>query len=185
MAYDPKIHHRRSIRLKGYDYSRVGAYFVTICTHKRECVFGEVVEGEMRLNETGMIVQDEWLRTPTIRPNVELDVFVVMPDHLQGIIILNDDGRGESQFAPTRFHSPSGTVGAIVRGFKSASTKRINEIRGAIGRPLWQRNFHDRIIRDENEMRRTQEYIVNNPLQWYYDEERTDEQNAASDQGFA
>ena len=191
MVYNPKIHHRRSIRLKGYDYSQVGAYFITICTHNRECVFGEVVEGEMRLNEIGIIVQEEWLNTPTIRSSVELDVFVVMPNHFHGIIKLNDDDggasqrtnigggesqsenprKGELQFAPTGFSSPSRTVGAIVRGFKSASTKRINALRRTPGVLVWQRNYYDRTVRNQKEMNRIQEYIVNNPLQWFYDEE--------------
>lgn len=101
MKYDQEKHHRRSIRLQGYDYSQPGAYFITIVTHTRACLFGEVVEREMRWNEWGKIVREEWLRTGYIRPNVELDAFVVMPNHIRGIIILNI-GRGTLQRAPTK-----------------------------------------------------------------------------------
>ncbi len=99
MPYNPKIHHRRSIRLKGYDYAQPGAYFITICTHEMECLFGHVENDEMILNQAGQIAYDEWLRTPQIRPNVSLDVFEIMPNHMHGIIIINElpiTGRGES-----------------------------------------------------------------------------------------
>ena len=93
--YNPNIHHRRSIRLKGYDYSQAGAYFITICCEDRICRFGDIENGEMKLNEMGLIAHNEWIKTSEIRKNVELDVFVVMPNHIHGIIILNDMGRGE------------------------------------------------------------------------------------------
>jgi REP element-mobilizing transposase RayT len=182
-------HHRRSIRLKEYDYSQPGDYFITICTHNRECLFGEIVNGKMQLTPIGLIVEDEWKRTPLIRNNVELGPFVIMPNHLHGIIILNDNGRGELPFAPTnktpfvpakntrtgKFVSPSNTIGAIVRGFKSASTKRINEMRGTPGVPVWQRNYYEHIIRDEKNYYNICEYIDNNPLQWWLDRENPDE----------
>jgi REP element-mobilizing transposase RayT len=90
MTYNPDKHHRHSIRLKDYDYSQAGAYFVTICTWQRECIFGEIVAGEMVLNDTGRIVLAEWDKTPTMRPNAELDRFVIMPNHLHGIIVLHN-----------------------------------------------------------------------------------------------
>ena len=99
MKYNPSIHHRKSIRIKGYDYASEGAYYVTICSHKRECIFGEVVEEEMRLNDTGEIVREEWLRTPVIRREVELDAFIVMPNHLHGIIIIKDHSVGTHRYA--------------------------------------------------------------------------------------
>jgi REP element-mobilizing transposase RayT len=108
MPYDPTRHHRRSIRLKGYDYSQAGAYFITICTQDRAGLFGEIVDGEMRLNEYGQIVRDEWFHTAVVRPCVVLypDEFVVMPNHVHGIIWIVDTdadggGRGEKFFAPT------------------------------------------------------------------------------------
>jgi putative transposase len=98
MNYDPQIHHRRSIRLKGYDYSQAGAYFITICTTNRQCLFGHISNGEMILNDAGKIAVDAWMQTPDIRSNVQLDAFVVMPNHIHGIIIITNR-RGES-------HSP-------------------------------------------------------------------------------
>jgi len=91
VKYNQEMHHRRSIRLINYNYSQAGAYFVTVCPWNRECLFGDIVNGDMRLNESGQIVEKEWQRTGSIRPNVELDVFVIMPNHMHGIIVLNDD----------------------------------------------------------------------------------------------
>jgi putative transposase len=170
MKYDPDKHHRRSIRLKDYDYSQAGAYFVTICTNK-ESLFGEIEDGEMRLNQYGSIVHEEWLRTAELRNNIQMDAFVVMPNHMHGIIMITDDGRGVLQYAPTKsFRSPSQTIGAIVRGFKSTTTKRINELRGSFGTSVWQRNYYEHVIRDEDDLNRIREYIQNNPLNWDQDE---------------
>ncbi len=171
MPFDPNRHHRRSIRLKDYDYRNVGAYFITICAYKRECLFGEVVDLEMRLNEYGEIIQDEWLKTETVRPNIELDEFVMMPNHLHGILVLNDN-TGVSHEKPGATHRvaptgpQTGSVGAIVGQYKSIVTKRINKQRGTPGHPIWQRNYHEHIIRDEDELNRIRFYIANNPAQW-------------------
>ncbi|MGB8212621.1 MAG: hypothetical protein WCE68_03580, partial [Anaerolineales bacterium] len=94
MPFDPKIHHRHSIRLEGYDYSRSGAYYVTIVTHGRECLFGQVVHAEMQLNPFGLIVQRAWFALPDHYPQVALDEFVIMPNHVHAVILLNDDGDG-------------------------------------------------------------------------------------------
>ena len=184
MRYDPNKHHRRSIRLKGYDYTHAGAYFVTICTHDRQCLFGEVVDGIVQLNAFGEIVRDEWLRTADVRPNVELDTFVVMPNHIHGIIVLRDNdgrgtlhGRGTLQRAPTieQFGKPtSNSIPTIVRLFKSATTKRINERRGTPGSPVWQRNYYEHIIRHEESLNRIRQYILDNPLSWAMDRENPD-----------
>ena len=175
MKYGPKKHHRRSIRLKGFNYSRAGAYFVTICTKDRACLLGAVVDGDMRLNEFGEIVREEWLRTEQIRPNVALDTFIVMPNHIHGIIILNGDTRrGTLQRAPTieRFGKPtSNTIPTIIRLFKSITTKRINERRGTRGVPIWQRNYYEHIIRNDDELNQIREYIMTNPLKWEFDRE--------------
>ena len=197
---DPRKHHRRSIRLQGYDYTRAGAYFITICTKGRECLFGEIVAGEMILNELGRIVQEEWKKTPAIRREMELDAFVVMPDHIHGIVIIRespveDDGAGngmgigmgngvgaygntpphtplptqpQTNHAP--FRSPSKTIGAIVRGFKAASTRSINARRFSPGAPVWQRNYYEHIIRDDAEWNQIREYIEYNPARWKEDE---------------
>ncbi len=174
MTSTEKIH-RRSIRLNGYDYSGAGAYFVTICTRDRECLFGDVVNGEVRLNDLGSMVEQEWLQTPGLRPQVELDAYVVMPNHFHAILLIEDSRRGVLQYAPTNnkgaLRSPSQTVGAMVRGFKSSATKRINEIRKTPALPVWQRNYYEHIIRDKGDLNKIREYIIHNPTQWAQDEE--------------
>ncbi|GEO04805.1 hypothetical protein AAE02nite_24690 [Adhaeribacter aerolatus] len=190
MAYNPQIHHRRSIRLSGYDYSQAGAYFITLCTHNREHLFGEVVGGTMHLNEYGKIAANEWARTPEIRPQVALDVYVIMPNHMHGILIIHSRdeshssqthlpnshssqthspqshsaNKGESDSPP---RSPSDTIGAMVRGYKSAVTKNINLI--CPGTVVWQRNYYEHIIRNEQAYQTISEYIVNNPSKWNSD----------------
>ncbi|MEW6325035.1 MAG: transposase [Nitrospirota bacterium] len=179
---------RRSIRLHGFDYGQAGAYFVTVCTKNRESLFGNVAGGEMVLNQAGEIVRDEWMHTWDIRPDVWPDYFMVMPNHFHAIvaIVRNDRDvskcRGVLQYAPTtdrirgdtadriRLASPSCTLGAIVRGFKSATTTRINQMRATPGMPVWQRNYHERIIRKPAEMARIREYIAMNPANWATDE---------------
>lgn len=183
--FNPDVHHRQSIRLKGYDYARVGAYFVTICTYQRQCQFGEIVDRQTRLNVFGQIVSDEWLRTAVVRPNVTLDCFVVMPNHLHAILILRNSVQvspiagstrrvaptPENPFAAPRPNGPpSQSVGAIVRQFKSIVTKRINTLQNAQSLPVWQRNYHEHIIRDDAEMARIRTYIADNPSQWLENE---------------
>ena len=176
--YDSDIHHRQSVRLKGYDYSQAGAYFVTICTRERDCLFGDLSDGEMRLNQYGLIIREEWLRTAALRKDVEVDIYTIMPNHLHGIIVIK--GRGVLPYAPTgTFRSPSHTIGAIVRGFKSASTKRINETRDPRGTPVWQRNYHEHVIRDEDDLNRIRQYIIDNPSCWADDENHPDRINRA------
>ncbi len=165
--FNPDVHHRRSIRLKDYDYGQAGAYFITICSWNRECLFGDVADEEMQLNEYGWIAANEWLQTGVVRPNVELDAFVVMPNHIHGIIILNNVG-ATRRVAPTTLQSNS--IGAIVGQFKSIVTKQINGIRNSSGLPVWQRNYYEHIIRNEDELNRVREYIINNPLRWADDE---------------
>ena len=184
MTYDPARHHRRSIRLKGYDYTQAGAYFVTLCVQGRECLLGAVTAGEMILNELGQIVREEWERSSEIRREIELDEFVVMPNHTHGIvwIIETDDVRASvrpPQPAPVRAHGRAPqrapqrapkSLGSFVAGFKSAATKRINEQRGMPGVPVWQRNYYEHIIRNDADLQRIREYIVNNPLKWDLDQ---------------
>lgn len=181
--YDPERHHRRSIRLKGHDYSQGGAYFVTICTHNRECIFGEVANGEVLLNEFGQVVESAWFDLPKHYPNVELDAFVVMPNHVHGIIIVGagliDNVGAGFKPAPTMAMAagkkpvPTGgyALSEVVRGFKTFSARRINEVRDTLGTPVWQRNYYEHIARDEDRLNRIREYIINNPTQWQYDRE--------------
>jgi REP element-mobilizing transposase RayT len=189
MAYNPDTHHRHSIRLKDYDYSQAGAYFVTICTWQRECLFGEIVNGEMVLNDVGRIVADEWEKTGRMRSNVELDVFSVMPNHFHAIFLIHDIVgahcmRPESAANVTMLESndnrahvsaplrrKSGSIGSVFAGFKSSSTKQINILRNNPGCPVWQRNYYERVIRNEDELSRAREYIVNNPMKWELDKE--------------
>ena len=199
MPYNPTTHRRRTIRLKGYDYSQAGMYFVTICCQNRQCLFGEIENGEMILNEYGQIVCEELVKSAEIRNEIEIHEYIVMPNHIHVIIeitvgangirpygnipdgnicpienvpvgnihtvddifngnIINGD-KGECH-SPLR--SPSKTVGAFVRGFKSSVTKRI-------GYPVWQRNYWEHIIRNDNAYQTIANYIINNPQKWEND----------------
>lgn len=155
-----------------------GWYYVTVCSHKRECVFGDIVDDRMELSRVGEIVEEEWLKTPGIRPGIELDEYKIMPNHLHGILVIGDTRRGVSQYAPTEntppsntLRSPSQNLGAIIRGFKSATTRRINLLRNLPGAPVLQRNYYEHIIRNDADLHRIRTYIQNNPLQWAIDEE--------------
>ncbi len=177
MKYDPRRHHRRSIRLPGYDYTQPGAYFVTICTHYREMLFGDVINGVVRLTPLGEIVRDEWFKSAKIRQNVLLheDEFVIMPNHIHGIIWIVDGGEdGGDVGADSRppLLQPRRTpksLGSIIAGFKSAATKRINVLRETPGRPVWQRNYYEHIIRTERALDAIRSYIQDNPVRWMLD----------------
>jgi putative transposase len=173
--FDPKIHHRRSIRLKGYDYSQAGEYFVTIVAWQRDCLFGEVVDGEMILNDYGLIVQQEWERTAVVRPNVELGAYVVMPNHFHGLLIFVDDVAytvgATRRVAPTKSTLQSGSLGAVMAQFKSIVTKQINLLRNTPGIPIWQRNYYEHIIRNDDDLNRIHRYIESNPSMWADDTE--------------
>ncbi|MDA8414334.1 MAG: hypothetical protein M0023_11190 [Desulfobacteraceae bacterium] len=180
MTYNSEIHHRRSIRLQGYDYSQPGAYFVTICVHDRECLFGEIVDGVMVRNDFGRIVTEEWTRSAELRSEIELDNCVIMPNHFHGIVVISgntDNGvqrgggqcRGDRPVAPTMPGPRPKSLGAMMAGFKSAVTKRINELRDAPGVPVWQRNYYEHVIRDEADYNRIAEYISTNPQRWIED----------------
>jgi REP element-mobilizing transposase RayT len=173
MKYDPDIHHRRSIRLKEYDYSSAGVYFVTICTAGKTCLFGTVEQGIMLLNDYGRIVDEEWHRTGTLRPDITLDAFVVMPNHVHGVIVIHDPRRGTARRAPTSTFGKSipNSLSTIVGAFKSAATRRINAIRDTIGAPLWHRNYYEHVIRDERDLQAVREYVTLNPMGWDKDEE--------------
>ncbi len=166
MKYNPNIHHRRSIRLKGYDYSQPGAYFITICTHQKECLFGEIIDEQMQLNHFGKIVQSHWQSLEKYHSHIQLDKFVVMPNHFHGIIIINDN------VAPDAASNNKKTgIPEFFRGFKTFSARQINKARHQPGIPLWQRNYYERIIRDEEELNQIKKYIINNPQNWTQDRE--------------
>ena len=187
MVYNPEKHHRRSIRLKGYDYSRAGAYFVTVCVQNRECLFGEIAGRIMRPNGAGQMVGSVWDELPQYYPGVGTDEFVVMPNHIHGIIVLTGagadpcacprsvhrQGTGESQergqpqgVAPTAMSLPD-----VLNRFKSFTTTRYRQgIKhqnwSRFSGRLWQRNYHDHIIRNEAELNRIRQYIAENPARW-------------------
>ncbi len=175
-------HHRRSIRLQGYDYAQAGAYFITVCTQNRHHLFGKIIDGKMALNDVGGIVADEWMKTAEIRNNIKLDEWVIMPNHFHGILIIESRSTGTARRAPTDARRPptrtpteqfgkpvSGSLPTIIRSFKSAVTKRVNEIRNMPGAKLWQRNYWEHIIRNENEYHRIAQYIHDNPAKWEND----------------
>ncbi|UBF27441.1 transposase [Kovacikia minuta CCNUW1] len=186
MKYDPDKHHRRSIRLQGYDYASAGAYFITICTHQRQCLFGAVVAGEMRLNEFGQIARSHWLKLPNYHSHLRLDEFVVMPNHLHGILVVADSPVGAGFDVQSMVHTdnplakPAPTdalqqtshhgIPEIIRGFKTFSARRINQIRRVSRTPVWQRNYYEHIIRDESSLERLRQYIHNNPQSWQQDQ---------------
>ena len=204
-------HSRRSIRLRGYDYTQAGAYFVTICAKEIDIVrrgdacvalnlttktnlsdiFGHIENGQMVLNDLGLVVEQRWRVLPEHHPSVVLDEFIVMPNHVHFIVFLvthfsnedgnddvNDDGNDDevraTQASPLQTGTMSGrkngSLGTIIGSFKSGVTRYINELRGAPGAKVWQRNYYERIIRNEDELNHIREYIFNNPANWDTDE---------------
>ena len=177
--FDPKIHHRKSIRLKGYDYSQAGAYFVTMVTYHRNCLFGKIENGEMVLNDLGKIADECWRAISEHFPFVELGAHIIMPNHAHGVIVINDmgdsTGRGAAMLRPYndntthKINVKPGSLGAIVRSYKSAVSYRINKEHNATS--IWQRNYHEHIISSEREMDNIWCYIESNPAQWDDDQE--------------
>jgi REP element-mobilizing transposase RayT len=173
----PNTKHRNSIRLPGCDYSLPGFYFITICTYQRECLFGEIKEGQMFLNENGKIVEQEWFKTPEIRKEIILDEFIIMPNHIHGIILINDQNTennniivssvGAKGSSPLRMQPKS--ISSFVSGFKSSVTTQINTLRQTPGNPVWQRNYFEHIIRNDTVLQKIREYIINNPIKWFDD----------------
>lgn len=201
MPYNPAIHNRHTIRLQGYDYTQSGAYFITICTDQKECIFGKIDSGSMHLSSLGEIAYYQWLQLPKRFTNIVLDSFVIMPNHIHGIIVIQK-GRGEA--GDTRYSSQSkisispasplhpdtnslrtpltnpgklkeptqpngtisGSIGAIVQNYKSLTTRKINMIQRTKNQSIWQSNYYEHIIRDENDYARIVDYIENNPHSW-------------------
>lgn len=182
--YNPEIHRRRSIRLREYDYSQEGQYFITLCAHNREYLFGEIIAGGMILNDAGTIVQTQWTNLHLKYPNIELHKFVVMPNHFHGILQIatsfpnivgagsaRPDTADESCDRAGKPHNRAGeprpyvpTLGNVVAYFKYQTAKQIN-----LPAKLWQRNYHEHIIRDNDDYVRIGDYIVHNPAQWKND----------------
>lgn len=154
---------RKKLRLAEFDYGSVGAYFVTVCTHNRQCVFGACENGVVELSELGRSVQAEWMQSAEIRNEIELDQYVVMPNHFHGIVWIREAVSSERK-------STERTLGTLMAGFKSACTKKFRESAGADA-ALWQRRFYDHVIRNEQSLLKIREYVVNNPLRWDEDPE--------------
>ena len=199
--YDPDKHHRRSIRIPGYDYAQPGAFFVTVCTQERECLFGDVIDGRTQLSDAGHMIQSVWDALPQRYPGVDIDAFVVMPNHVHGLIVLTGpipaapvaagpracpdptqphdfDGQPRSTdrqppgVAPTKRMS----LPDVVHRFKSLTTARYRHAvyeRGwqPFPRRLWQRNYYEHVVRDDRSLQRIREYILNNPARWDMDVE--------------
>jgi len=194
MKYDPKIHHRKSIRLKNYDYSQTGLYFVTIVTQNREYLFGEIIDGEMILNDAGEAVKKCWDEIPLHYPHIKLYDFVVMPNHVHWIVGAENIPLPTENIPPLPTGNipplPTGNIpsaqitnipplppmqknpplGNIVRGFKIGVTKWFQKNRQIpIGKSIWQRNYWEHIVRNENEYQRIAQYIIDNPKKWALD----------------
>jgi REP element-mobilizing transposase RayT len=204
MKYNPNIHHRRSIRLKGYDYAQAGLYFITLCVHHRKCLFGKIVGAnnhspkshssknnipEMILTDAGKFANACWLEIPNHFPNAILHEHIIMPNHVHGIIELTgtvganhhspnvdapwgiganaccSGGIRANNYSPLR--SPSQTIGSVVRGFKIGVTKWFRSNTNV--ETVWQRNYYEHIIRDEQSYLNISNYIVNNPAKWLGD----------------
>ena len=176
---DRPPHPRRSLRLRHYDYAQAGAYFVTVCTHERRCLFGDIVDGAMRLNDVGRVVETCWATIPDHFPHAGLDAYVVMPNHVHGVIVMVPPNVGVSptgwatHASPLHHRSgpPKRSVGAIVGSYKSVVSKRINALRGRPGAPVWQRNYYEHVIRNEADLHRIRQYIADNPARWAEDPE--------------
>ncbi|MBL7074123.1 transposase [candidate division KSB1 bacterium] len=181
MKYDPNKHHRRSIRLKEYDYSQAGVYFITICTKNRECLFGRVVNGLMELSPFGVIAHQFWFEIPKHFDNVELDEFNAMPNHIHGIIEITSDNQIAYNVGairelplpklPIHVQRRKMLIPRIVGYYKMNTAKRINQMRNTPGIPVWQRNYYEHIIRNEDDLNKIRRYIINNPIKWESDRE--------------
>jgi putative transposase len=179
MPTNHKQFHRHSIRLKGYDYSLAGVYFVTIVTSQRECIFGEIIDSKMQLNPYGHLIETVWYSLPGHFP-VELGSAMVMPNHFHGVVSILDTRtycRGEA-FGDLPNASPQraigtvpGSLGAIIQNCKSITTRKLNQLRHTPGAVVWQRNYYDHIIRNERELDRITAYILTNPQNWETDDE--------------
>jgi putative transposase len=193
--YNPDIHHRRSRRLRGYDYSQAGAYFITVCTCNRECLLGEIADGEMRLNDAGRMMQAVWDELPSHYAGIDTDAFIIMPNHIHAIVVIvgaapcgrpdsdagqargqNDNGQAQG-LAPTRNTTLS--LADVVHRFKTMTTKRYADGVKQIGWPafsghLWQRNYYEHVIRDEGDLNRIRQYVMDNPARWAEDENNPD-----------
>lgn len=171
MTYNPEKHHRRSILLKGYDYSQSGLYFITICVQDRIHLFGKIEQGKMILNDIGKVAQQCWQEIPQHFPNMQLHEFVIMPNHIHGIIEIVVRANNHSPQQPIQTgspqQSPSKPIGSAIRGFKIGVTKWCRSNTNIY--TLWQRNYYEHIIRSDEAYYTIAHYIITNPQRWQED----------------
>lgn len=165
------LRRKNTLRLRGCDYSFPGGYFITVCTYDHECTLGRVINGEMFPSPAGQLVTRHLLRSTQLRDSISLDCCVIMPNHVHFILMIAEaENPSNPSVAVRKFGDPrSGSVSTIVRLIKSACTSAIRRREGNAGLVVWQRNFHDHVIRDENDLKRIREYIATNPLKWHLD----------------
>ena len=176
---DPATHDRRSIRLPLFDYSASAANFVTLVARERAELFGSIVDAAMHLSPIGGIVHEEWIRSSDVRPDLELGEFVVMPNHLHGIAMFGGDmlAYDAPVLAPAGAHSRAPlrrlprSLGSFISGFKATATRRLRMLGLADDQPIFQRNYFERVIRNEREADRIRQYIIDNPAGWPEDPE--------------
>ena len=181
MALHKNKYRDESLRLKGWDYASTGYYYLTICTKYRKTLFGSIINGHRVLSDLGLIVFKEWKKSFVIRKELFCDSFVIMPNHIHGIILINNavgpHGRGPlraynhgdfQKGNPVAFRPPK-SIPSFVAGFKSAMTKQINEYRNTPGKPVWQTGYYDHIVRNKKDLVRIRRYIKNNPAKWQMD----------------
>jgi putative transposase len=184
MAYDPEKHRRRSIRLWDHDYSRAGAYYLTLCTQNRECLFGDVMEGEMRMNEAGRMADDFIARIPDRYPAITVDCYQVMPNHIHMVLIVADvvgpvsvgaihelplqriSRSNQVECEKRRLQRRAMLIPKCVGFYRMNTAKRVNQMRGVAGVRVWQRNYHEHIIRHQRSLDRIRRYIADNPKNW-------------------
>ena len=166
---------RRSIRIPGFDYADTDSYFVTIVSYKRLNLFGDIRNGIVILNQMGKVVTDTWLDIPIHFPKVSNEVFIVMPNHVHGILTISNDTVGATHESPLLQRQakgpPPGSLGATIESFKSSVMRKIHQSWISSPEKIWQRNYYEHIIRDEEDYQNKVEYILTNPINWEIDKE--------------
>lgn len=160
-----------SNRWSKWSYDAEAAYFITICTYHRECLFGNIVDSEMILSDCGLIVQREWEYSAQLRPEIILGNYIIMPNHFHAIvhIVETHGGASHPQYPPGVLHRPPKSIPSLIAGFKSVVTRQINMLHGTSGEKVWQSNYHDHVIRNDEEYQRIANYILMNPARWQSD----------------
>lgn len=171
MNSDLPLTHRKNLRIPKFDYAQPGAYYVTIVTHDRKSILGQINNGDVELNDVGKMVKEVWMAIPNHFPNVELGEFVMMPNHIHGIVSITVEATHASPLPRVSKGPVPGSIGAIVGSFKSAATKRFHETQKYHNSRLWQPNYYEHVIKNERDYQAIYDYILNNPMNWEMDEE--------------